>query len=149
MQKIHFSIQINAPREKVWHAMLGDATYREWTMPFCPGSYYEGSWETGSEIKFLGPGEGGEVGGMYSRIKENRLYEFVSIEHIGMIQNGVIDTTSEAVKKWTPAFENYTLTEVDGGTKLDIDIDTNEEYKEMFKDTWPKALNILKGIAEK
>lgn len=129
--------------------MLDDATYREWTMPFCPGSYYEGSWETGSEIKFLGPGEGGSVGGMYSRIKENRKYEFVSIEHIGMIQNGVIDTTSEEVKKWTPAFENYTLTEVDGGTKLDIDIDTNLEYKEMFEGMWPKALEILKGIAEK
>lgn len=149
MQKIHFSIQINAPREKVWHAMLDDTTYREWTKPFSPGSYYEGTWETGSEIKFLGPGEDGSVGGMYSRIKENRMYEFVSIEHLGMIQNGVIDTTSEAVKKWTPAFENYTLTEVDGGTKLDIDIDTNAEYKEMFEGMWPKALDILKEIAEK
>lgn len=149
MQKIHFSIQINAPREKVWHTMLDDATYREWTKAFNPGSYYEGNWETGSEIKFLGPGEGGEVGGMYSRIKENRMYEFVSIEHIGMIQNGVIDTTSEMVKKWTPAFENYTLTEVDGGTKLDIDVDIAEEYKIEFEKMWPVALGILKEIAEK
>ncbi|MDQ5893468.1 MAG: hypothetical protein QG640_480, partial [Patescibacteria group bacterium] len=31
MQKIHFSIQINAPKEKVWDTMLGEATYREWT----------------------------------------------------------------------------------------------------------------------
>lgn len=149
MQKIHFSIQINSPREKVWHAMLDDETYREWTKPFNPRSYYEGNWETGSEIKFLGPGEGGEVGGMYSRIKEIRTNEFVSIEHIGMIQNGVIDTISEAVKKWTPAFENYTFTDVDGGTQIDVDIDTNEEYKEMFEGMWPRALDILKGIAEK
>jgi hypothetical protein len=34
MQKIHSSILINAPREKVWHAMLDDKPYREWTKAF-------------------------------------------------------------------------------------------------------------------
>jgi len=54
MQKLHFTQHINAPREKVWDIMLSDTTYREWTKPFNAGSFYEGSWDEGSDIKFLG-----------------------------------------------------------------------------------------------
>ncbi len=147
MQKVHHSIHIDAPIEKVWDTMLNDATYRQWTEPFSAGSYYEGDWQEGSTIKFLSTEQ---EGGMYSRIKENRMHEFVSIEHLGMISpEGEIDTTSEEVKKWTPAFENYTFEEKDGGTELHIDIDVADEYKEMFEEMWPKALQILKELSEK
>ncbi len=150
MQKIHFSIQIQAPREKVWGVMLNKDTYSKWTVPFNPGSQYKGSWEEGSEIRFIGKDEEGrdEESGMYSRIKENRLHEFLSIEHIGIIKNGVVDTTSDEVKKWTPAFENYTFTEKDGGTEVSVDMDINDDYKSMFEDMWPKALQLLKEMNE-
>lgn len=62
--------------------------------------------------------------------------------------DGTEDTTSEEVKKWAPAFENYTFTEQDGGTLLSIDIDIADEWKTMFEDMWPKALVILKQLAE-
>ncbi len=152
MQKIQHSIFINAPVEKVWNTMLDDATYREWTKPFGPGSFYEGDWSKGSIIKFLGADENGEaqMGGMYSRIADNRLYEFVSIEHIGLIDaKGNVDTTSEEVKKWTPAFENYTFTEKDGGTEVLVEVDISEEYRDLFNEMWPKALELLKELAEK
>ena len=43
MEKLHFSISIKAPKEKVWDTMLNDVTYRQWTSVFNPpGSYYEG-----------------------------------------------------------------------------------------------------------
>ncbi len=151
MQKIHFSIQINASKEKVWDTMLGDSTYREWTVSFHPGSYYKGDWSEGSKMLFLGPDESGKKdGGMVSRIKENRKYEFLSIEHIGLVMDGVEDTESEEVRKWTPGFENYTFTEKDGGTELNIDMDiVNEEFKEMFEGMWPQALLKLKEITER
>ncbi len=126
--------------------MLDAETYTQWTVPFSPGSNYIGSWEQGSEIRFC---DASGTSGMFSKIKENRKLEFVSIEHLGMIADGVVDTTSEEVKKWTPAFENYTFTEVDGGTRVDIDMDIHEEYKAMFDEMWPKALAKLKEIAEK
>ncbi len=150
MQKIHFSITINAPKEKVWETMLGDATYREWTKVFHPGSYYEGTWEEGSKILFLGPdvGENG-VSGMVSRIKENRKYEFISIEHLGLVANGVEDTTSEEAKKFAPAYENYTFNEMGGVTELSVDMEIGDAYKDMFDETWPKSLQALKELAEK
>jgi len=151
MQKLHFSIHINGNKEKVWDSMLGDVTYREWTEPFHVGSYYEGDWSEGSKMLFLGPGEDGQKdGGMVSRIKENRKYEFVSVEHLGMVIDGVEDTTSEEVKKWTPSFENYTFTEKDGGTEVSVDMEVaNDEFKEMFEGMWPKALLKLKEIVER
>jgi L-rhamnose mutarotase len=149
MQKIHFSVFINAPKEKVWNTMLNKETYNEWTKAFNPSSTYVGSWEEGSEIRFVGSNSEAEgESGMYSRIKENRLHEFLSIEHLGMIENGVIDTTSEKVKAWLPAFENYTFKETEGGTELTIDIDTTDEYKSMFEEMWPKALEVLKALSE-
>ena len=100
MQKLRFSILINAPKEKVWHAMLDDKPYREWTAAFNPGSYYKGDWSKGSKILFLGPNpETGEEGGMVSRIAENKRYEFISIEHVGIVYNGVEDTTSDEARK--------------------------------------------------
>lgn len=150
MQKLNFSFTINAPKEKVWNTMLEDKTYRIWTEPFNPGSYYKGDWSKGSKIIFLGPDpETGKEGGMVSRIAENKLYEFISIEHLGIINDGVEDTTSEEVKKWTPAFENYTFKEKNGKTELLVETDINEEYKEMFESMWPKALQKLKELAEK
>jgi hypothetical protein len=150
MQKLNFSIVINAPKEKVWKTMLEDATYRLWTTPFSEGSYYKGDWSKGSKIIFLGPNpETGKEGGMVSRIAENKLYEFISIEHLGIINDGVEDTTSEEVKKWTPAFENYTFKEKNGKTEVLVHMDSNEEYSEMFNEMWPKALQKLKDIAEK
>ena len=150
MQKLHFSTLIHAPKVKVWHAMLDEQSYREWTSAFNEGSYYKGSWEKGSKMLFLGPDPNtGEEGGMVSRIAEYKPYEFISIEHLGLVQNGVEDTTSEAAKKWAPAFENYTFLDKDGATEVRVDIDTADEYAEMFSDMWPRGLQRLKELAEK
>lgn len=150
MEKLTFTTIINAPREKVWHTMLDDATYRQWTKPFNEGSRYLGKWETGAEMRFIGVDDSGkESGGMYSKIKEARQYEFVFIEHFGMItETGEIDTTSEEVKKWTPAFESYTLNDKNGGTELLVELTVPAEWKDMFSDMWPKALAKLKEITE-
>lgn len=146
MQKIHFSIHINAPREKVWKTMLDDATYRQWTTAFEPGSNFKGSWEEGSEINFLD--SSGKMG-MHSRIKTNRPQEFISIEHLGVVQDGKVDTESPFAKSWAPAFENYTFKDVDGGTEVSVDQDMEEKYVEMFNEKWPQALAKLKELAEK
>ena len=49
MDKLHFAIDVNAPKHKVWDTMLEDSTYRQWTRPFNQnGSWYEGDWSAGS-----------------------------------------------------------------------------------------------------
>lgn len=150
MQKLHYySIDINAPVKKVWDTMLNDQTYRQWTAAFNEGSFFKGNWEKDSKMLFLGPDpETGKEGGMVSRIAENRPYEYVSIEHIGVVNDGVEDTTSDFAKKWAPAYENYTFTEENGVTTVDIEMESLEENAEMFNDMWPKGLAKLKEIVE-
>jgi uncharacterized protein YndB with AHSA1/START domain len=148
MEKLHFTVIINAPREKVWQTMLNDSTYRQWSNVFNPpGSYFEGSWEQGSKILFLGPGKNNEIGGMLSRIKENRLNEFISIEHLGEVINGKEDTSKSEI--WKGALENYTFKTTDGGgTKLIIEVDTLDDFKAYLLEKWPMALQKLKEISE-
>lgn len=145
MKTLHFSITIDAPRERVWDTMLGPETYRVWTAPFAEGSYFEGSWAKGEKIHFLAP----SGDGMSSVIDENRPYEFVSIRHVGMIMNGIEDTESESVKQWAPLFENYTLTTQGSSTKVDVDLDVTSDFEADMQTMWPKALDVLKAICEK
>lgn len=146
MTDLHYKIQINAPRQKVWNVMLGDETYRQWSEVFSPGSYFVGDWSEGSRMEFLGPDpEGGKEGGMAALVKENRPQEFISLQHQAEIRNG-----EEIPWEGTSGFENYTLTDKDGSTEVSVDLSgLPDEYADMFNDMWPKALEKLKEIAEK
>lgn len=149
MKKLHFTTKINAPVDKVWHVMLDDPTYREWTSAFMPGSYFEGDWSLDSEMKFLGPEEDGTLSGMLGKVVENTPNKFLSIEYRGQMIKGVEDTTSEEAMTWIGSHENYTFEEVDGGTQVTVDIETADHMADMFNGMWPKALENLKRIAEK
>jgi uncharacterized protein YndB with AHSA1/START domain len=147
VKKLHYTITIDAPREQVWQTMLDKSTYEEWTAVFNPsgGSTYEGGWEQGSAIDFIGSDKGGKVGGMYAEIAENRPNEFLSIHHLGEIADG----ERRPAPQEEEAYENYTFEDDGAGTKLTVDLDTKDEYADMFDDMWPKALEKLKELAER
>jgi hypothetical protein len=144
MQRLQFSETIHAPVETVWRLMLAPDSYSDWTSAFAEGSRYEGSWEQGEKIRFMGP----SGDGMLSEIAENRRHAFLSIRHLGLLADGVEDTTSDAVRAWAPAYENYTFTAVPGGTRVDVDQDMPDEWAEHMLAAWPKALARLKAISE-
>ena len=144
MEKKSFKITIDAPREKVWAILWNDETYREWTAVFSPGSRAETDWREGSKVLFLN----GQGDGMVSRIAKRNDDEFMSFEHLGEVHNGTEDMDSEGVKKWAGAMENYTLTTVEGKTELTVELDMTDDHKEYFANTWPKALQKLRSLAE-
>lgn len=149
MQTLHYEITIQAPRERVWATMLEQATYRAWTKPFSDSSRYEGSWDEGSRIVFLSDTGQGTAGGMVSRIKANQVHELVTIEHLGMVMDGVEDTTSDDVRQWAPCYETYRFATVAGGaTHLSVDVDASPDWAAMFDEAWPKSLARLKQLAE-
>lgn len=86
---------------------------------------------------------------MVSRIAEIRANEFVSIEHLGLVHDGIEDTESPEAKKWAPAYENYTFRDKDGGTEVLVDMDSEESMAEEFNRMWPEGLKKLKEIAER
>jgi len=139
-----FAIDIAAPRALVWETMFDPEGYKIWTAAFCEGSHFTGSWDQGAAIRFLAP----NGDGMVAEIAENRPHEFVSIRHLGEISGGVADTTSDKVRAWAPAYENYTFSERDGGTHIEVAIDTVPEYVQYMENTFPKALELLKQLCE-
>lgn len=145
LEGMHFEVEINAPLAKVWQTMLSPDTFKAWTAAFAQGSYYEGSWDQGSRIRFLTP----EGEGMVAEIAENRKHEFVSIRHLGFVKNGVDDTQSPEAKSWAPLYENYTFTEKGGVTTVRVDSDTPPDMEDMLRELWPQALGKLKEICEK
>lgn len=144
MEKLNFSVNINAPKEKVWETLWNDATYREWTKAFSENSHAVTDWQQGSKVLFLD----GQGRGMVSRIEINKPYEFMSFKHLGEVKDGIEDTESEAVKSWAGATENYTLTEANGATTVAIEMDGADDFKDYMVNTWPKALELLKSISE-
>lgn len=143
-KRIQFSTVIHAPVATVWRLMIGPQSYRQWTSAFAEGSHFQGSWEQGARIRFLAP----SGDGMVAEIAELRPGEFISIHHLGMIANGVEDTTSDAARAWAPAYENYTFVTVPEGTRVVVDQDVPADFEGYMRGAWPKALALLKQLCE-
>ncbi|CAI3800840.1 SRPBCC family protein [Pseudarthrobacter sp. MM222] len=148
MEKLRYSVKINAPAPDVWSTMLDDASYREWTSVFNSGSYYEGGWDKGGEIRFLGPDDDGKLGGMIATVEECRPHEFISLRYTGQIIDGTDDTRSDAAKSFIGTHESYAFREADGVTTVDVELDSEDEFVAEFNAAWPLALARLKKITE-
>ena len=152
MKKMQFKKDINASAEKVYNIMLGIDkidTYEQWTAAFNPTSTYEGSWEKGAKIYFIGTDENGKRGGMVSEIADNIPFRFVSIRHYGVLDDETEITEGAEVEKWAGGFENYSFKENNGVTTVTVDVDVMDDYIDFFNSTFPKALDKLKELAEK
>lgn len=151
MKKLQFKISINAPATKIYDSMLGinsKSTYEQWTSVFNPTSTYEGTWDKGNKMLFIGVDEKGDKGGMVSKIAENIPNRFISIQHYGLIKADKEITEGPEVEKWANGFENYTFEETNGTTILTVDLDITEDFAEYMNQTYPKALDKLKEICE-
>lgn len=151
MKKLQYTISITASAEKVYNTMLGIndiKDYEYWTAAFNPTSTYEGTWEKGSKILFVGIDEDGKRGGMVSEIEENIPNKFVSIRHYGLLLGDEEITTGPDVEKWAGGHENYSYEENNGLTTVTIEIDVTEDFIDYYNTTCPQALEKLKEICE-
>ncbi len=151
MKKLQFNVGIKAPVSKVYDAMLGinnKSTYEQWTALFNPTSTYDGIWNKGSKILFIGTDEKGEKGGMVSEIVENIPNKFVSIRHFGLLKDDKEITEGPEVEKWAGGLENYSFEETNGISMVVVELDTTEDFEDYMNQNFPKALFKLKEICE-
>lgn len=139
METLEYQIEINAEPEKVWTVLWSDISYRQWTSAFTEGSFYVGTWEEDSIMKFFDP----ENNGMYSRVLKNDPNKEMIFLHLGEIFDGV-----EVPQDWGDATESYLLEETEDGTKLTAKIKSSEEFKGFFEDKFPNALKNVKHLSE-
>lgn len=145
MKKMEFEIKINAPAKKVWQVLWNDATYRKWTSVFSEGSHAVSDWKEGSKIQFLDP----KGSGMFSVIETLKPNEYMAFKHLGEVKDFKEQPDTDETNSWKGAMETYLLKEENGTTTLYLKSDSNEEFEGYFKDTFPKALALIKTLAER
>lgn len=146
MKTLQFTKEIKAPAQKVWDTLWNDATYPQWTHAFNPdgGSMMQSDWQVGGKTLFLD----NNGRGMVSTIKsQNEPYDVV-FEHLGEMNDGKEDTTSERVKSWAGSLEEYHLSERNGITTLNASVQSSEEWAEMLNNGFTKGLEVVKNLAE-
>lgn len=150
MKATHFEIDIKASRQKVFDTMLGKESYSEWTSVFNPSSYYEGSFEEGAEIHFIGLSEEGKKEGMVGIVRSLRSPNFVSMEYIGVFYGDKVVTEGAGMEDFIGSTETYRFEGVDeSATRVLVDLDVPDEYEDYFNKAWPKALEKLKEMCER
>jgi uncharacterized protein YndB with AHSA1/START domain len=146
MEHLEYKIEISAPAKTVWETMLQKETYKQWVAKSWPNSSYEGKWAKGEKIRFIGP----DGDGTLAELVEVKPYERVFARHVAILKpGGAEDRTSEVAKGWIGITEEYRFTEHQGKTTVTVLIETNAEWRKMFDDGWPGALDELKRIAER
>ena len=149
METLQFRTHIAAPPERVWDVMLTDATYRDWTTAFHPGSRFEGEWRRGATMRFLGPEDGGGASGLVSEVVTADRPRVAVVRHLGFVQGGQDVTDPAVVGAWAGALERCTLHASGDGTDLVVDVDApDEETAGMHSRSWPPALARLTELCE-
>lgn len=143
MEKMNFSVSINATNEKVWDVLWSDASYKQWTSAFAEGSHaVTDNWKQGTKVLFLDA----KGSGMVSTVTENKPNAYMAFTHLGELKNGIEDTATEGVKQWSGATENYTLAKTANGIDLTIAMEgaIPDEFKNYLLKAWPEALEKVK-----
>jgi uncharacterized protein YndB with AHSA1/START domain len=152
MQKtIKKSIEINAPKEKVWNVLFTQPTASQWCGVFMGdsdshgGSVVEGDFSLNNLMTF----KDGKGDGMREKVVQLKPMELLRMQVVSSFQNGVEDTSSDEFKKWKDGYEEYVLSDKDGNTLVSIENKLPESYVDMFSTLWDKALAKVKELAEK
>lgn len=142
MKQQQFSVEIKAPKEKVWNTLWQDATFRQWASLVDPETYMVGELLEGTEVQFISAANGYGVTSLVEKLVPN---EFLRLRHSADTKE---TGTQERDKQWTGAEETYSLVEADGITTLTVSFDVPPELEEYFKVNYPKALAKVKELAE-
>lgn len=144
LTRLTYTIEIKGTKERVWDILWQDASYRNWTSVFCEGSHAVSDWKEGSRILFLDE----KGSGMYSRIDKLLPQSLISFVHLGEIKNGIEMPVTDHSKDWSSGYENYSITEMDGNTLLEVDMKVIEPFVDYLNKTMPLAIKKIKKLAE-
>ena len=144
MKRIALEHIFEASPDHLWELIVDPDHYRYWTTAFSVGSKFVGDWSQGSPIRFVMEDEDGNESGMLSEVVVSEWPRHISIQHKGLMMNGIEDYDSPETKMWTPAFENYTLEPNGGGQcTFKMEQDIPEAYEEEFVANWHQAFDLM------
>lgn len=147
LRDLNYSIDINAPKESVWEALVDPGLYRQWANVFSNNAQFKGEWKEGEQIEFSDP----DLGGTIALIEKLVLYDRIETKHVAMFgKDKAMESAaaSEDAKKWIGTQEDFYLDEADGITRLKVEIRTHKDFEQMFNGAYPLALEKIRGLVE-
>jgi uncharacterized protein YndB with AHSA1/START domain len=144
MKIIKHTIEINAPKEKVWDVLTKDALNRQWYAEFGAGSKAETTWEEGSQALFTDD----ENNGIVATVSVNRYAEELIVCYKGILMEGTPHYTGEYADHVKNGYESYLLTEDKGITTLVTAASMSEAFMDMMGEAWDRAKDKIKQLAE-
>lgn len=146
IEKLHFSININATKEVVWKTLWEQESYKNWTQPFGEGSHYKGDIGPDARIHFLSA----DGNGMFSDVVFFKEHSLVAFKHIGNMSACEEQEPDEESERWTGCYEVYRLVEInENTTELEVEIDVTDKKIEYMKKHFPKGLEKVKEMSER
>ena len=139
MKLLEYTIQINATPEKVWDVLFTQDNYKKWASAMNEGTYFEGTWEEGTIMKFLDP----KNNGMYNLVEKNIPNKQLSMKHLGWILEGELSPQG-----WEDSTVEYVLEPKDNGTLLIGKVNSLDEFVDFFNSKYPKNFENIKNLAE-
>lgn len=144
MKTLKKTIDILAPKEKVWDVLTEDKYTRDWYNAFCEGAHAITDWKLNSKVIFKDPSGNGLIG----KIIENQPNALLAVEYTGTLIKGKEDYEHPDAVAVKGGHESYTLSGTENSTRLSISTDLAEEFVDSMATAWDKALVRLKTIAE-
>ena len=144
MITLKYDIKIRANAQKVWNILWDTHTYSKWTQAFSETSRMQSDWKVGGETLF----QDASGDGMIATIVELEQFKKVVFKHLGILRNGIADTTSIETQEWNGTFEQYVLDEQQGITTLYAEVETSAEYQEMMDRGFQQGFAVVKALAE-
>lgn len=141
MNQIQFAVEIHSTKQKVWDTLWQDETFRQWAGIIDPGTYMIGELLEGNEVQFIS--ENGY--GVTSYVEKVVVGESLQLRHSADTQDS---GQQGREKEWTGGAEIYSLAEKDGVMTLNVIFDVPPDMVEYFQDNYPKALQMVKALAE-
>lgn len=140
MQSIHFSIDIKAPKKKVWKVLWDESSFRDWSSVFAEGKTIsiKSDWKEGGRFEYFESNVGSY--GIIERL--------VHSEHLLLRHRGELREGKEHPYKEDDRMEQYRLTEKNGVTTLTLDQDVPSEHKKLFEEATPRAFERIRELAE-
>jgi hypothetical protein len=146
MINLKYSIEIDAKKEHIWETMLNPETYKKWIKAFSPDSKFIGEWKQGETILFFDP----NLGGSKAVLEIFNPYNEILAKHVSMVDKEKNENNEhETAGKWIGSTERYGFMETGEKTRLEIEMNTDQVFAEMFNKSWPRALEIIKSLCEK
>lgn len=141
-KRIEKTIEIDAVPEAVWKVLTDDKLAAAWTSQFMPGSTVEGDWRVGGTVYY----KDAQCTGVRCRISAFDAPRHLRVDVEGEINENVEDTSKDG--EWLGCYDDYTIEEHDGQTRLVLDTVCPDVYYDGFLEMWDDCLATIQELAE-